>query len=315
MIPLATELNYEIDPELTGRDRLKRLREIKSELISKVRAEEAKRNELRRVRDQQNQQVKELFQEASLARERRDEVNEDVKLNKALRDMRKEDVDKALAELVALEDQMKDINSSKPVMSYKKKNSIVHQIKELEAKLETTPNLNPQQEKEMMDRIEKLYNDIDEIVVVDEKRDEIFVIKKRLRTLRNEAMTHHKEVRKLANQSQEYHDEMLEKITEARKIRTSADKAHKEVLALTDIIKSYRKEINAITQETDAIRKKLGEETPADRKKRKQAEAKKREEDLDTQALEILERYKSGEKLGFEEFKLLISRGLLKDEN
>lgn len=312
VISLAIEMKHEIDPSLEGRARLKRLREIKSQLISQVREEEGKRDSLRKIRDEENQQVKELFEEARVSREKRDEVNEDVKLNKALRDLRKEDADKVLNELEAVEDQMKEMGVA-PRERKSKKFNITRRIRDLETTLETTANLHPQQEKELIDGIEKLYQDFDKMEVADEKRDEIREIQNRLRTLRNAAMSHHKEVKILASQSQEYHDFMLEKIREARKIRTSADKNHKEVLEHTHKIKDIRKEITTISNESDDLRKKLGEETVIDRKKRKQQEARTREKDLDTQATEIYERYKSGEKLGFEEFKLIISRGLLKE--
>jgi uncharacterized coiled-coil DUF342 family protein len=305
-------MKYEIDPSLEGRERLKRLREIKSDLIGHVREEEGKRDVLRKLRDEENQQVKELFEEARVSRERRDEVNEDVKLNKALRDLRKEDADKVLNELEAVEDQMKELGV-KPKERKNKKFNITRRIRDLETTLETTANLHPQQEKELIDSIERLYQDFDQMEVADEKRDEIREIQNRLRSLRNAAMSHHKEVKKLASQSQEYHDFMLEKIRAARKLRASADKNHKDVLEITQKIKGIRKEISTISNETDELRKKLGEETAVDRKKRKQHEARVREKDLDEQASEIYERYKSGEKLGFEEFKLIISRGLLNE--
>jgi uncharacterized coiled-coil DUF342 family protein len=311
VILLEAGLSIEIDPNITGRERLKKLRDLKRELITQVREIEAQRSELRIKRDAENQQVKELFEEARISREGRDEVNEDVKLNKALRDLRKEDADKALTELENLEEKMKDLGIDPKGRG--RRRGLARQIRELEMKIETTGNLTPVQEKELIDQIERLTVDIGDIEVADEKRDEVRVIQKRLRTLRSEALSHHKEVKKLASQSQDYHDVMLEKIKEARKIRISADKNHKAVLEVSDQIRKLRKEINTISNETDRIRKQLGEETATERKKRKVQEAKQRETDLDSQASDVLARYKSGEKLGFEEFKLLISRGLLNE--
>lgn len=308
---LATELSMEVDPELTGRDRLKRLREIKRELVSRVREVEKERNDLRQQRDNENKAVKDLFEEARVSRQNRDDVNEDVKLSKALRDLRKEDADKALNELEQLEEGMKDIGVDKK--KWGKRKGIAKQIKELEFKLETSGMLTPPQEKEIIDRIEELTQDIGLLEVADEKRDEIRIIQKRLRSLRGEQLSHHKEVKKLAQQSQEYHDIMMEKIKEARKIRASADKNHKAVLEISEKIKAIRKDINLVTGDTDKIRKELGEETAVERKKRKQIETKAREEELDTRATDILARYKAGQKLGFEEFKLIIGRGLLKE--
>ncbi len=309
---LASSVVEEIDPNLSGRERLRKLRDLKRELISQVRLIEGKRAELRSQRDKENQMVKELFEEARISRERRDEVNEDVKLNKALRDLRKEDADKALTELEKLEERMKDMGINPHGRG--RRRGIGKQIRELEMKIETTGNLNPTQEKELIDKIERLTFDIGKLEVADEKRDEIRIIQKRLRTLRGEALSHHKEVKKLATQSQEFHDIMLEKLREARKIRTSADKNHKDVIEISEQIKKVRKEISQISNETDKIRKQLGEETAAERKRRKIQEAKQREEDLDTQAQDVLVRYKSGAKLGFEEFRLLISRGMFAEK-
>lgn len=301
----------EIDPELTGRDRLKRIREVKRELISRVREVEKQRNDLRQTRDEENKIVKNMFEEARIARQKRDEVNEDVKLNKALRDLRKEDADKALSELEKHEENMKDLGVDRS--KWGKRKGIAKQIRDLEFKLETSGNINSQQENEIIEKIEKLTQDIGFLEVADEKRDEIRIIQKRLRSLRSEQLAHHKEVKNLAQQSQDYHDTMMEKIKEARKIRASADKNHKQVLEISEKIKIIRKEISQISGETDKIRKALGEETAVERKKRKQVEYKKREGELETKARDILERYKAGEKLGFEDFKLIISRGLLKD--
>lgn len=301
----------EIDPELTGRDRLKRIREVKRELISRVREVEKQRNDLRQTRDEENKIVKNMFEEARIARQKRDEVNEDVKLNKALRDLRKEDADKALSELEKHEENMKGLGVDRS--KWGKRKGIAKQIRDLEFKLETSGNINSQQENEIIEKIEKLTQDIGFLEVADEKRDEIRIIQKRLRSLRSEQLSHHKEVKNLAQQSQDYHDTMMEKIKEARKIRASADKNHKQVLEISEKIKIIRKEISQISGETDKIRKALGEETAVERKKRKQVEYKKREGELETKAQDILERYKAGEKLGFEDFKLIISRGLLKD--
>jgi uncharacterized coiled-coil DUF342 family protein len=311
-LPLALELlNDEEFQKSPGREQVKRLREIKRDLIAQVREIEKQRAEFRTRRDEENKQVKELFHKAREARENRDIVNEDVKLNKALRDLRQEDAEKVLAELEKLEEQMKDMGY-KP-KSRNRQSTLARQIKQLEMEIQTTPNLKPTEEKDLVDKIDKLYQEMDKMEVADEKREEMRSIQKRLRTLRSEALAHHKEVKKLAAQSQEFHDVMLDAIKDARKIRTQADENHKKVVELSEEIKVIRKDITKVTGETDKIRKQLGEETGTERRKRKQEEAKVKEQELDDQAESILERYQSGEKLGFEEFKLLISRGLLNE--
>ena len=182
-------------------------------------------------------------------------------------------------------------------------------------KIQTTGNLKPQEERELIERIEKLSLKLDEVEVADEVRDALRKNRKTLRQLRGEALSHHKEVQKLAIISQNHHDEMIASIKEARTIRGEADSHHQEIIKISKEITDLRKEINRISAEADRIRKELGQETAAERKKRKAEEAAKEEEELETKAEDVLERYQSGEKLGFEEFKLLISRGLLTDND
>ncbi|MHA2504140.1 MAG: coiled-coil protein [Candidatus Kariarchaeaceae archaeon] len=308
---LAAEILEQIE-DLTGKDRLDRLREFRRDLIAQVREVEKRRTVLRTERDEKNKKVKDLFAVAREAREKRDAVNEDVKLNKALRDLRKDDADKALAELEKIEDEMKDMGINP--QSFNKRKGISKRIRDLEMKIQTTGNLSPQEERELIEEIEKLTKRMDKLEVADEKRDEMRAIRKRLRTLRGEALSHHKEVQKLATLSQEYHDNMIDSIKDARNIRAEADTSHQEVIEVSKEINEIRKQISKISGEADKIRKQLGQETDAERKKRRIEEAQKREEELDTKAEDILERYQAGEKLGFEEFKLLISRGLLTEE-
>ncbi len=309
---LALDLSIISDQNLSDREKLKKLRDLKKNLISDVRELEKERNEYRTERDELNQKVKTLISEAREHRKQRDIVNEDVKLNKALRDIRQEDADKVLSELEKLEEKVKDqgIDIKRAQRGHKR---ILREIRDLEMKIQTTPNLTPQKEREMMDEIETLYKKMEELEVAEELKDEIKAIRKRHRTLRSEALTHHKEVQKLANQSQEHHEIMLAKLAEAKEIRAEADNKHKLVIEMNDKIRKLRKEINQVAVEADRLRKKLGEETVSERKKRKIEEAKAREKVITDKAEEILQRYQDGEKIGFEDFKLLISRGLLND--
>lgn len=308
---ITTELE-QLDESLNDREKLKKLREIKHALIENVRAEEKKRSELRTLRDQDNQKVKELFTEARHHRTQRDLVNEDVKLNKALRDVRQEDADKVLEELEKLEETMKDSGIKRP-QGKSRHSRIATKIRELEMKIQTTARPTAAEETEMINEIERLYKQMEELEVAEEKQDEMRAIQKRLRTLRSEALGHHREVQKLAGQSQEHHEIMLGKISEAKKIRTAADENHQIVITLSDEIRKIRKQIHKVASEGDRIRKQLGQETAVERKKRRAVEAKTRDEEITKTAGDILERYQRGEKLGFEEFKLLISRGLLND--
>ncbi|MCY3411085.1 MAG: hypothetical protein INQ03_05535 [Candidatus Heimdallarchaeota archaeon] len=302
-----------IDPDKSPKDNLQALREQKRDLIAKVREVEKQRNELKIQRDEKNSKVKELFQQAKETRENRDSVNEEVKLQKALRDLRQEDIAIVVRELEKLEEEMKDIGINTGYKKNSKHSKIAKQIQTLEITYQTKGNLKPEEEKEFINKIERLTKEMEQLEVVEGKREEFKVINKKLRKLRGEALIHHKEVQVLAERSQNYHETMLGQLKDAKKIRSSADEDHKKILNLNEDIKKIRKNINAVAAESDKIRKQLGQETATERKKRKQDAAKAQEQELTDKAEEIFQRYKDGAKLGFEEFKILISRGYLKD--
>ncbi len=298
---------------MSQKENLRKLREQKRDLIGKVRIVEKERNELKALRDEKNSQVKELFQKAKETRELRDAINEDVKLNKALRDLRQEDVTIVVKELEKLEENMREIGVNSNFKKNNKHSRIAKRIQELEILYQTKGNMSVAEEREIIEQIERESKELEQLEVVESKREEFKTINRKLRKLRAEALAHHKAVQELAEKSQNYHEVMLGQLKEAKKVRALADADHKAILVLNDDIKKIRKEINAVAGEADKLRKALGEETAVERKKRKADMAKQQEVELEDKANDIYERYKNGAKLGFDEFKILISRGLLKD--
>lgn len=302
-----------INPNLSQKEQLRAFRELKRDLIGKVREVEKNRNELKEKRDSRNKDVKNLFQEAKETREKRDLVNEDVKLNKALRDLRQEDVTKVINELEKLEEEMKEFKTDTNFKKNNRHSKIEKRIQNLERTYVTTGRLTPAEEKDIIEQIEKLTKEKEKLDVVEGKRDEFRAINKKLRKLRSDALSHHKEVQQLAQASQDYHEVMIGQLKEAKQIRAEADADHKQVIVFNEEIKQFRKQINKVANESDKIRKLLGEETAVERKKRKFEQAKQQEQDISEKANVIYKRYKAGAKLGFEEFKILVSRGMLKD--
>ena len=104
---------------------------------------------------------------------------------------------------------------------------------------------------------------------------------------------------------------MIAATKEAKKIKEEADASHAEVLALSSTISSIRKELDGLTQEVKKISGELGEQIQAVRKAKKMEAKKVREQRLDAKAEEILTRYKDGDKLTLDEFKVLMERGLI----
>ncbi|MCK5141586.1 MAG: hypothetical protein KAQ70_05280, partial [Candidatus Heimdallarchaeota archaeon] len=132
-----------------------------------------------------------------------------------------------------------------------------------------------------------------------------------LRYMQTEIKTYHTSVTTLAQESQIHQEKMIGATKEARKIKDEADAAHAEVIALSIQITEIRKTLDGLTQEVKKLSNEFGIELHAVRKARRVEAKRARDEKLDARAEEILVRFKDGNKLTLDEFKVLMERGLI----
>ncbi len=289
-----------------ARAKLSELREKRRHLINEVRNLEASLQHLRKERDEKNKKVRELFAKAREQREKRDKINEEVALNKQMRDILRKQADELYDKLQKLEEEMHSKGGGRIPKG------VTRRIRELEEKIETTPNLTKEEEKRLIEQIEKLSEDLEKLEFLKEKQTEVRQIRNKLKDLRIETRAHDAAVKTLAQQSQEHHEEFIKAVVEAKQLRQEADSIHHKILELNEKIKALRQEIGAVSKEADLFSKKLGEETLADKRKRETEARKKRETHEQEIAKKLLEKYQAGEKLSLEELRILYDKGLVK---
>ncbi len=295
--------------EMTLKEKRDRLSEIKSqrkELISQLRDLNNKRNDVRKVRDDLNLKAKELFQAVKENRIKRDQINEEVSLKKQMRDILREDADKIGKRLLELSSKMKGEHSNPG-----KYRHVGERIKSLERNLETTAYLSKDQEKQTLKQLEELSSEFEKLEIFRELRSEFRDIQQKLRQMQTEIKTYHTSLVTLAQESQIHQEKMIEATKEAKKVKEEADASHAEVIALSSKLKDIRTSLDSITQEVKNLSSEFVSESSA-AKKAKRAEVKKiRDQKLDEKAEEILTRYKDGNTLTLDEFKVLMERGLI----
>jgi uncharacterized coiled-coil DUF342 family protein len=113
----------------------------------------------------------------------------------------------------------------------------------------------------------------------------------------------HKNILEHAKKSQEIHQELLKKVEEARKNKNDADNVHELYLKTRDKMKYLQTEMAKISDEIKRFREEISAEEEKERKEVKE----KLLENIEKQAREKLKR---GEKLTWEEFKVLAEKGL-----
>ncbi len=286
------------------RTNLTSLRLRRKELIDKLHELNNKRNELRSQRDKNNKLARELFDEARISKEKRDQINEEVQVRKQMRDILREDADKIGKRIVELGSQMKNI-------SVPKNRRVGDRIRKLERQLETTPFLTKEMEKQTLTQLEELSSEFEKLEQFKDLRSEFRDIKNKLRHMQTEIKTYHTSVTTLAQESQIHQEKMIAATKEARKVKVESDESHAEVIALSSAISGIRKELDGLTGEVKKLSNELGAEIQAARKARKSEVRRAREHKLDTKAEEILVKYKDGNSLTLDEFKVLMERGLI----
>lgn len=286
------------------RTNLTSLRLRRKELIDKLHELNNKRNELRSQRDKNNKLARELFDEARISKEKRDQINEEVQVRKQMRDILREDADKIGKRIVELGSQMKNI-------SVPKNRRVGDRIRKLERQLETTPFLTKEMEKQTLTQLEELSSEFEKLEQFKDLRSEFRDIKNKLRHMQTEIKTYHTSVTTLAQESQIHQEKMIAATKEARKVKVESDESHAEVIALSSAISGIRKELDGLTGEVKKLSNELGAEIQAARKARKSEVRRAREHKLDTKAKEILVKYKDGNSLTLDEFKVLMERGLI----
>ncbi len=286
------------------REHLNEIRLKRKDLIDKLRGCNSKRDELRSIRDKNNHLSRELFEGARDSKEKRDQINEEVQVRKQMRDILREDADKIGKRIIELGAQLKN-------MGIPKNRKVGDRIRRLERQLETTPFLTKEMEKQTLQQLEELSSEFEKLEQFKDLRSEFRDIQSKLRHMQTEIKTYHTSVTTLAQESQIHQDKMIAATKEAKKIKEEADASHAEIIALSSTISAIRKELDGLTQEVKKVSSEVGEQTQAARKAKKTEAKKVREQRLDAKAEEILVRYKDGDKLTLDEFKVLMERGLI----
>lgn len=268
------------------------LKEQRSKLLA-----EAK--ELAVKRDKLSDEFKRLRVEAQELKKARDEINAKVKELKQQRSQIKAEIAKKATELKSLQGEIKVLMAKKPLKS---SSVLQKEIEAIEWKIQTTP-LTLQEEKQFVEKVKQLEAQLNihrRIEQLSQKRLELTT---ELKALEARAKSLHERIVSEAEKSQQIHKEMIKKLEEAKKLKTEADSLHKLFLQAKENLEPIKEEIEKILEEIKRLREEMAAE--AEEEKRKSEENL-----LENVAKNALEKLKRGEKLTWEEFKILTEKGL-----
>ncbi|RLI02359.1 hypothetical protein DRO38_04000, partial [Candidatus Bathyarchaeota archaeon] len=157
-------------------------------------------------------------------------------------------------------------------------------------------------ERKLIDQIKILEAQLEVYRRIGSINNKIAELRKEADKLKAEALNYRSRILEIAAESQEFHVKMLKRIEEAKELKAKADEMHQRYAENKEKVKAINLEIKETLGEIRSIRELL--------KSEEEKERRRRESDLQRQTEEkALEKLKRGEKLTFDEFKILLEKG------
>jgi len=272
-------------------EKLSVLKEQRNRLNIEARKWVLKRNKL-------NEQVKKLRTEISELRSERDELNTEVRELKQLRGKTKTEIHERIEEMKKLNQQIKVLAKKKPSKSLQ---TLQKKLDEIEWEIQTT-SLNLREEKELVDQVGKLETQVNIHKKLEMTHQEMLELQTELKAMETKNKFYHQKLTEIAQKSQEIHNKMLEKINEVSELKMEADNMHQSLLITRQKTKPIQQGITTILSQIKLLRQEIREKEEKEKKKSEDALKRKIRK-------EAKEKLKQGEKITWEEFKILTEKG------
>lgn len=272
--------------------KLSRLREQQHKLDIEARKWASKRGKV-------NEQIKNLRAEILELKNKRDGLNENVKELKKLREQTRTEIHEKIEEMKKLDQEIKVLNKKRPSRSPQ---VLKKESEGIEWKIQTTP-LSLEEEKELVERVKKLEIQLNVHRKIEQFYQKTFELRTELKALETKRKLCHEKLTENAQRSQEFHERMLEEIEKVKELRIKANELHEEFVQARERARLIQKEIMGVLSQIKMLQGEVHKEEEKEKRKSENAIRKK----FEKQAREKLKR---GEKLTWEEFRILAEKGM-----
>jgi len=281
---VRTKVN-ELDRELIP------LKERKNKFESEAKQWMEKRDDIRR-------QIDKLRSEIVGLKNQRDEINQKVKTRKVIRDQLVSNRKEKLSKVIEFKQKAASIRQdpAKAILAVEK------EIENLDWKIQTN-SLTMPEEKRIVEQIAELEKHLVSYKHTQAMWSEIKTLQQELRNLRTEEKEYHGQIAQLAEQSRQVHKMLIEKGSDIPKLKTEANEAHRKYI-------DARKQVQGIDEECELLLiqiRVLRSKSKSEEQKKKVMRETELMQELEKKALGKMKR---GEKLTWDEFKVLAERGL-----
>ena len=277
------ELNKELAP----------LKEERDKLNSEAQKWAEKRNSI-------HEQNKRLRTEAAGLKEKRDTINEKVRELKSLREEAKMKRKEKHVQILKLKEKVRGLMEREPSQSM---HNIQREIENLEWKIQTT-SFTVKEEELLIDQVRRLEAQLLVHKQIRKSKEKLMELQTEEKALETETKTYHEKLSELAEQSQKFHEEMLRTVNRARSLKVEADSAHQKYIEIKQQARNLHQKCDELLNQIKTFKQELLKEEEKEQAKRQRELLKELEE-------RALEKMKRGEKLTWEEFKILAEKGII----
>jgi len=274
-----------------------RIEELNSRLASLKEELNRLSLEARRWAEKRNaiqEKIRTLRTKAAEFKEKRDELNKTVQQVKELREQARADRREKCNQILALKEKLKHLSEKEPTRSI---NDLENEIEKIEWTIQTT-SLPIREEKNLIDDVRALETQLSTSKKIRRLEEDLLEFQAEEKALETKARLHHEKLSQLALQSQNFHEKMRIPLKEIQSLRPEAEDAHQKYVEIKQKTKPLHQKRAELLREAKSLKQKL-----------RQAEEEKqlkRQRELQNQVVEkALEKLKRGEKLNWEEFKIL----------
>lgn len=259
---------------------------------------------LARERNELNQKASEFFQRIRSMKNRDHEISNELTRLRLEKEANFEELARIREELIPLHEEFEKMKGDPSIsIPY---HSLRREQRDLEWKLQTTV-MKMEEERNYVERIAKIQRKLKPAEERENLRSEIRKKQKNARALRARIAFIKARIPELVTESRAIREKLTEPIEKATEIRKAADEKHTEFLKAKEQADLMHQKFIDKLKLVKSCREQLSGVKGALKKKRSAATRKL----IDQTAESAFEKWKTGEKLTIDEFKLLVHKGLL----
>ncbi len=292
------------------RDELSELSEKRDTLLSKVRQLEDERNHFREERNRLNTEAAECFKQVRELKDKRDENNKEIS---ELKETRQSVLDEMRLMIKRAQELRGQMVEDKTETRKKRVNSrrLERSIDDLDWKLQTTPGMNIDEERLLVEKVSYLMVELDSIRASEGVHRELKKLNSDIKNLKGFLDDSWGRFSELVGASQSRHQRLTDLYTQGKEAKEQADHSHQVFLKKAEEVRKVREELretqNMLRKKYQILKDRQSERRVKTRRVRQQRESQR----IAAESQRIFDKYKNGEKLSIEEMRILLDTNLL----